>query len=381
MGFERQLLLDQETQASDAATRRIPLPAEGGLSGLELRTRITNGSTAGEESIMEALDTIEVVADGSNVLFALEAAELARLNWFVDGRFPPSCRNEAADGVQELTLPILFGRFLGDPEFYLDLAQYRRVELRIEYSPTIAVTSFAAGTTEFHIPMWISPPDAMPGPRRGWLRTTQVYNFLSVLAGQERIELARLHPYYDIMVYAREAGIDDGVDITVAEIQINDRRFTPFIGRWDDIQNENERMFGIDPSVIVHANRADDAAISMFTGRIRDARVEVVQDLAAAADFTLVNVASVAGDQITLHAFQVEGSSTYADTILQVTRQELYVTAKGVGVGNAILIPFALRGNPDLALPAPDFSKVELVLTNGAAGADVRVATREIVAG
>jgi hypothetical protein len=47
MTFERRLLLDQETQSSNAATRRLWLPRRGLLSGLQLRTRITNGATSG----------------------------------------------------------------------------------------------------------------------------------------------------------------------------------------------------------------------------------------------------------------------------------------------------------------------------------------------
>jgi hypothetical protein len=53
MAFERRLLLDQETQSSDSATRRIPLPRGGILSGLELRIRITNGATSGLEKVFE----------------------------------------------------------------------------------------------------------------------------------------------------------------------------------------------------------------------------------------------------------------------------------------------------------------------------------------
>jgi hypothetical protein len=380
MGWERRILLDQETQASDAATRRIALPRTGLLSGLMVRIRITNGATAGEETIMEAIDRIEVVADGSNYLFSLEGTELFRWAQFILGRCPAQIRNEALSAVQELTLPVLFGRFLGDPEFSLDLSQYRDVELRIQYSPTIAVTGFATGTTQLHIPMWISDDVSPPGPRRGWLRTTQTYAFVSAASGETIVELARAYPYWDMMVYCREAGIADGVDITIAELRANDRRLIPFTGRWDDIQAQNEVDFLKDNGVQITALRANAAVINAFTGRILDARVKERFTYIAATDFPMFTIASVAGDQITLAGQLVEGSATYAAVALDTTRRTLDVTARGLGVGNAILLPFAtLHGNPDFVLPAPSYSRLQLALTNGGADGAVRVSTRELV--
>jgi hypothetical protein len=329
---------------------------------------------------MEAIDRIEVVADGSVVLFSLEGIELFRWAQFILGRLPAQIRTEALGAVQELTLPVCFGRFIGDPEFSLDLSQYRDVELRIQYSPTIAVTGFATGTVQLHIPMLISDDVAPPGPRRGWLRTTQVYAFVSAASGETIIELARAYPYWDIMVYCREAGIADGVDITQAEVRANDRRLIPFTGRWDDLQAQNEVDFLKDNEVQVTALRANAAVINVFTGRILDARVKERFTYIAATDFPMYTIASVAGDQITLAGQLVEGSATYAAVALDTTRRTLDVTAKGLGVGNVILLPFAtLHGNPDFCLPAPGYSRLQLALTNGGADGAVRVSTRELV--
>lgn len=379
MVAERRLLVDQDSRASDAETIRIKLPRQGFLSALDVRVRITNGATAGEEPVLEAIDRIEVIGDGSRVLFSLEGQEAYRWGFVHYGRRPPEERDEAAGAVQELCLPVYFGRYLGDPEFNLDLSQYRDVELRIQTSPTIAATSFATATLQVHIPMWIW--EQAPPFRRGFLRTQQVKAFTSAASGEDRTELARLNPYHDILVYAREAAIEDGTDITRVAVELNDGRVIPHDGRWDDWQAENEKMLHIDNTALVHALRTDNAALSMYTGRLRDARVELVRDLAAAADFNVANVASFAGDQITLHMVIVEGSATYAATILETTRREMFISARGLGIPHAVLIPFVLNGNPDTALDptAGDVSKLELVLTQGAAGADVRISTREIM--
>jgi hypothetical protein len=379
MGWERRILVDQETQASDSATRRYTLPRAGLLSGLDLRTRITNGSTAGEEAVVDALDRIEVVADGHDYLVSLEGVELYRWAWFNLRRCPSQHRNEAANGVQELLLPILFGRYMGDPEFALDLGAYRDVELRVTYSPTIAATSFATGTVQFHCPMIISDDGVGIGNRRGWLRTVQVYAFTSAASGEELIEMARLYPYWDIMVYAREAAIDDGTDITQVEVRANDRRVIPFTGRWDDIQAANEIELGIDPRVKVTALRADGGAVDMLTGRIRDAQVSGVFDYTADTDWPSFGLDTIAGDRVTCGVQLNEGSGTWAGVDPDTTRRAIYITAAGLGVGNAVLLPFATRLGPEFVLDAPNFSRLQLALTQGGADAAVRVSTREMV--
>jgi len=381
MSWERRLLLNAETQVSDSATRRIALPRKGALSALMLRTRITNGATAGEEHIVDAIDKVEVVADGSNVLFSLEGVELLRWAWYWLKRFPPQSWNEGLSVVQELNLPIFFGRYLGDPMFYLDLGQYRDVELRIQYSPTIAATSFATGTTQFHIPFWVDDSGSPPGPRLGFLRTTQVKAFTSVASGDDITELSRLYKYWDLMVYCREAAIADGVDITTVEVRVDDKRIIPFTGIWDDIQAENQQMFDIDPLVKVTALRANAATIGMLCGRILEAKVKERFTYVAATDFPMHTIASVAGDVITVAGQLVEGSATYAAVALDTTRRTLDVQAHGLGIGNAIVIPFALNGNPDLALDPTQMARLQLALTNGAAGGAVKISTRELVPG
>ena len=379
--WERRLLLDQETQASDDAVRRFQLPRGGLLSGLLLRIRGTNGTTSGREHLVDAIDRIEVVADGSNFLFSLEGVELYRWACALAKKHPPQIWTEALSAVQMLTLPILFGRFVGDPLLSLDLSQYRDVELRITYSPTISATAFVTGTMEFSLIAFINDTGSPPGPRQGWLRTTQVFAFTSAASGDETIEMARMFPLFDALIYAREDAINDGVDITRVEWRANDRAMIPHTGRWDDLQAENELVLPFDPTVEARALMQDDETIDLLTGRILGVQVSLVQNLAAGADFTLVYPGTIAGDRVTTHMFIVEASSTYAATILETTLRQLYFAARGLGIPNAVLTQFALGGNPELALMAPDLNRLQLVLTNGAAGADVRVSTRELVTG
>jgi hypothetical protein len=379
--WERRPIIDQRALGSDAATEMIDLPKRGALSGLDVRLAWTNGATGGAgEDIIDAVDRIEVIANGADVLYSLEGIEVAKWAHHINRRPVVQNRDDRNGVVQFAILPVRFGRKLGDRELWLNLGQYTNLELRVQYSPTISAGAFATGTGVLDVIGHIYRGEELPPGGRGFLRTTQINAFTSAAAGEEIIRLARRYPYAAILVYAFEAAIADGVDITRVALEGNSGRHIIFDGRWVDVQETVAQMLGIESREHFYAQRADNETIETRLGRIIAAELQVEQDLAAAADFTLANVASIAGGQITTHAFIVEGSATYAATILQTTDQDIHVMASGHGVGNAVLIPFAVDSDLAGALPAPEFAELELVLTQGAAGAAVRVSTQEIVA-
>ena len=379
MSWSRRTLLDQETQAVDAATRRIQLPARGALSGIELRCACTNGATRGAERIFEAIDRVEVVADGSDVLFSLEGIELYRWAHFMLRKEPPHVWTEVAAAVQQLTLPVLFGRYIGDTEFWLDLSQYRSVELRVQYSPTIAATGFVTATFQIHAPYWIDDSGAGPGSRRGFLRTTQVKAFTSLAAGEDITELSRLYRYYDMMVYARHAAQNDGIDITIAELRGDDKRIIPVTGRWDDWQALAESGLGIDGSHEAVCSPLDTETSDLYTGRILSLVLTPTIVQSDANGVITYTIGAIAGDRLTHSCSDTADAAASTHFTAAAARRATHVKAAGLGVGNAILIPFAMRDDPGFALDAPSFSRLQLALTQGGAGSIVRVSTRELV--
>jgi uncharacterized protein (DUF2141 family) len=379
--WQRRYLARQLVRSSDAETYPRQLPKSGILSGLELRVAITNGSTGGGgEDVIDAIDRIEVIGNGSEVLFSLEGIELDKWAQFWTKRLMAQNRDDRNAEVQFAMFPVMFGRWLGDNELWLDLSAWTDVELRVQFSPTISAAAFVTGTVTIDIITWMYEHGAQPPSFSGWLRTTQVKAFTSLASGDEPVILSRRFPYANIMVYAFEAGIADGVDISQIELSIDNGRLIPYTGRWLDIQDENAQMFGIESWLDMYAQRADNETIETRLGRVKSAILQVEQDLAAAADFTLANVASIAGGRLTTHSFIVEGSATYAATILQTTDGDMHVQARGFGVGNAIVLPFMPGGDIGAVLPAPTFDELTLTLTQAAAGAAVRVSTQELVA-
>jgi hypothetical protein len=379
MSWARRILVDQEVQAVDAATRRIPLPARGALSAIELRVGGTNGATRNIQRLFDALTRVEVVANGSEVLFSLEGAELYRWAHFLLKKEPPHIWTEQNGIIQYLTMPIMFGRYVGDSEFWLDLAKYNAVELRVQFAPTIAATGYVTATFSIHAPYWIDDSVPGPGPHRGYLRTTQVKAFTSLAAGEDITELSRLYRLMDLMVYARHAAVDDGGDITIAEVRANDKALIPATGRWNDWAALAEDLLGVDGMHEGICFPLDTETSMLHTGRIVSLGLLPTLVQSDANGLVTYTSGAVAGDQLTHSCSDVADAAASTHFTAAAARRILYFRAAGLGVGNAILIPFALNGNPDEALNAPSFSRLQLALTQGGAGSTVRVSTRELV--
>ncbi len=379
MSFERRILLDQETQASDAATRRVALPRRGLLSALELRTSITNGATSGTERVFEAIDRVQVVADGSNVLFDMEGMELYTWAHHFYGKEPPHIWDEQAAAVQRLTLPIPFGRFFGDTELCLPLSAFRDIELRIQYSPTIAATGFATGTVQFHLIGLIDDDESLGGNWKGFLRNTQVFAFTTAAAGDQIVELARMYPYADLHVYCREAAIADGVDITRAQVWVDDRARIPFDGRWDDIQALNEHVHGVDGAHDGVLLVGDADTRDLHTGRVLSSYFTPVFTQSDANGVVTAMPASFAGSTVTMSYSDTADAAASTHFTAAAADRAVMFQARGLGVGHSILIPFMERGDLGLVLPSRDLGRLQLILTQGAAGGVTRVSTRELV--
>lgn len=382
MTLERRYLLNREAQAVDSATRIIELPRQGFLSAISLRFECTNGATAGEEVLQDAIDRVEVIGNGSEVLFSLEGVELYKWCFFWLKKAPPGLRTERASAVQELFLFVPFGRRLGDPEYNLNLAAYQRVELRVQHSPTISATQFVTATFTISAILHLWSLGTTPVGRRGWLRTTQVRAFTSAASGEDVFELQTRFPHVAYLVYAREAAIEDGVDITIAEVREEDGRVIPFTGRWLDIQAENQEMFDIVPDESGIALRADNGTIDTFVSRMRSARINLEQDYTAdAAGTGQIAVASIAADRITIASIDEDFTAAAPISALNTGREAIHWHAVGIGIGNAIVIPIGYTGNELTPYDAPAKSKVQLALTQAGAGATVRASVQELVPG
>lgn len=151
-------------------TYRIDLPETGLLSGLflKLSAPCTSGATLADAlwRLQDHLGTLEVIANGATIIKSLDWQNLAHIHALRQGVTPLGAWRNYATNTQFEYLLVLFGRFLGDPEYGIDLANFDNVEFRLTNasSATYHGSDISASILQCYM-------RDMPGGFRGHIRS------------------------------------------------------------------------------------------------------------------------------------------------------------------------------------------------------------------
>lgn len=376
--YPARVVLANEVQSSDAATKIVKLPLSNYIHTLYVKVQCTNGATsAKDQDISDVVDLIEVVANGSDVLFSLTAQEIKRWCLWSTGYNLPQVRNFRASAVQSMTFPIFFGRGPFDPSFYLRCNALSDLELRVTYSPTIAATSFATGTTTIGV-YAIMSMGGQPGEYLGTLTHKTLRSFTSAASGDEQTLIPRGNLLRQLMTYCYEVGVEPAANITNVKFDLNnDEQVRVNIG-WNELAEINTLNNWIEHIENIFAFTADNDTIGTDVSRIAHVSGHVQSSMSDANDtFELSRVDAIAGDQITIDQAAADitaGAETFA---ADATGRNNLLSIRGIGLSHATVIDFSQAGDGAL-LNTSSYDQVRLTLTQGNAGAAVRISTQEV---
>jgi len=357
----------------------LKLPEGGALHSLMVRARVTNGATEGRlVTILDALDRIEVIGNGSQVLYSLIPEVIEKRFEARHGSGIPFVQNHRADAVQEATFEINFGRQFYDGEMYLPLNRFSDAELRLQFSPVIAASEgFATGTMTFDVLALVSTQ--LPAVYLGTLVTRNIKNFTSAASGEEQTDLHLGNVYRDVFIYAYEAAIADGVDVTDVELRVNDGETSIIRNNWNELLLMNGLKYG--------ANIQHEILDFVANNDVVDTRLSEPEGIAIANQSTAViatdlaqfiNVDGVAGDRLTYDINQGKFTAASEDLTAQTTKQPVRTVVSKNKPSNGVLLPFDWSPDPNTWLDSASLSRLQVLLTQGGAGPDVRISTSEI---
>jgi len=189
----------------DAQTLVVDLPRSNFLSGLFFNYKATTGTTAGQITMPAYLTNISVIADGSTEIFSMAGEDIILSNYGLWNHLMPCSIAIASGSTTYFTGVIPFGRFLGDPNFYLDCGRYASLELRVTFNPTVAATGIATGTQYFTV-HGLMAMESPPAVRMGTLKTARKFKFTSSSSGDVVLDLPRGNVYRALQILDIGAG-------------------------------------------------------------------------------------------------------------------------------------------------------------------------------
>ena len=223
--LHRELIVDASTQTSDSQTYEKDLPQTGVLTGLNIIFKATNGATSNKDSPIEAVvSKIEVIGNGSEVIYSATGRETIALAWSLMGHKPYGIYDETGSAVQVQSYPIFFGRTFEDKSYGLDLSRWDNVKLKITYNlgavNSVGATGFVSGSASITVVGYRYPAKDGVVPS-GYLKTSEIKSFTTAASGDVEVDMPIMHKYRYIMVYCREDGVADGTDITTVKLSLN----------------------------------------------------------------------------------------------------------------------------------------------------------------
>jgi hypothetical protein len=380
-------LVTREAQTSDTAVYKKDLPKAGGISAIDLGFRITNGSTGGTNlDLLDLLRKVEIVFNGTDRRLSLTGQELYRLHWLKYGRPPEHTWTHRGSAVQEVRLRHMFGRYIGDPLFGVDLSKFNNVQVSVDYDATIwgaaAVGTFTTGTFSPSIMLHMFPPGSVPA-FRGMLGAREIWNYTTVGGTLNKdVDLPSTYPVAGIGIFAMEDNIAEATDVTDIIIGKDQYRTRWVDGKWYDLQYIcNAKLDVHEESFRLYPTAADNLDTHM--ANLSQIITQPIQLTPSATVSNAVNAFGTGG--ATGNRVPIAGTTITVDTdasptvvgVAMVAGTDTRLTVVG-DVHGALYFPFGDLDNlADMLQPA-DLKSAQVRLVDAAAGAYAAVVVEEL---
>jgi len=127
-------------------TIQVELPVSNFIGAVWVRLDGLGGATPVTANLMGIRVRAQIIADGSKIIYNQTARMGDQLVHYKYG-ITPELATAGAAGATEMTIPIIFGRYLGDEEFVLPAKVFKTLTLRLDFGVVLnANTDLFAAT-------------------------------------------------------------------------------------------------------------------------------------------------------------------------------------------------------------------------------------------
>ncbi len=368
MVFRRYEAASLETLAN-AEVWDIELPESGFLSAILLGIRATNGSTSNKEGWPHKLVDEIAVKDGSKVIHSLTGGLEQAVAALDTKKLPQDFYTEGPSLYQRGYFPVMFGRYLRDPMYGLNLATLKNPKLFMDFDieaiGDIADTTYTTGSGKITVVFVID--DAPPVMPAKYIRKTVIEKFTQGTSGDKTVHMPVENPYRAIIV---QPLIDDyEVDSLITNVKLNfdSGKFIPLDEKTDAYIRSMAWAYGFEREAAIELLSADGE-----TKALPDTNIRSITGLigGGASNDVLTIIGGANG------GFQV--SIKEDEAAAQATERPLQLIYKTNAPRWCMFFPFGSPLLEDNFLPAQLYGKADLVLTQAGAESTCRVALEEI---
>jgi len=353
----RNIELYFEQALDDVGTKIIDLRTSDPISAIRFNFRGTNGTSYNKDNRLDDVITKIELVDGSDQLISLTLKEVQALQFRSTGRLPRYRPSEGASAVSDMSGMLMFGRYLWDPEYYMDLSKFRNPQLKITTNiaavAALSATAFATGTLKVTMDLLTIPEGAVAA--KGFVMAKNIYGFTSGTSGDEHIDMPMDYPYIGLLLRAYTLGNDIDENISRLKINCDAGKFIPVDKKVIDLYRREQDDLGSAMIEYIIFRRLDDVVTHIINH-------DPIISLQASARATLI-----AADYSYSGRFPIR-IDTHAGVGIS-TDADIYMRVTGGCPHSTVYVPMGLRALPETYFDPKKFGDIDLVLTQAAASA------------
>lgn len=270
----------------------IQLPVSNFIGSVWVRMAGLGGATPVTVNLMGIRVRAQIIADGSKVIYnqTLRCGQQAVQYQY---GVTPELATAGAAGATTLTLPILFGRFLGDELYILPAKIYKTLVLRLQFGVVLNANTdlfnAAGAALEVDVDQYISEDEKYSKKVIKLVEIEQHVNAAAAAVNRYNIPLQGSIARYSIHGYTTATGAAAAIP-TITNFFINNGERLPFSGVIADYDNFNLCPFTYVPNGVhvVEFDQGNTGARAIDLRPLGQFQVEVTE--AAVAGTVVQNV-------------------------------------------------------------------------------------------
>lgn len=196
----REVQVEDDKSVADAGTLTVDLNIKDPITALIVRFKVRNDTAVVENQPPERNITKVEIVDGGQVYHSLSGSMSVAAAVYGLGRWPHHWYDNRASNNQRINFPILFGRYIGDPDFAFDPTKLVNPQLKITWADQ------ALYDDGYHaIGITARVMEGVPSPSK-CLFWKEVEAWSAAATGVKVVDLPTDYPYRSLMM--RGWGLD-----------------------------------------------------------------------------------------------------------------------------------------------------------------------------
>jgi len=236
----RDAVLEYQRTCKDTETYTKDLDLVEPISALNLEVQCTNGATSNKGNFISDIVTKIEVVDGSDVLTSLNMSQLEALHFYKTGKMPCMFPSEWGGGAQRHNVNLFFGRYLWDPQYAFLATRFKNPQLKVTFNKaairTAAADGFATGDNILLTEVAKVFENGIAPTK--FLMQKQVDSFTSAASGDKRVELPVDYTYRMLLMRLWLQGYDVNEIVSIAKLTCDTDKFIPFDRRVQQLDAE-----------------------------------------------------------------------------------------------------------------------------------------------